>query len=106
MATKPSPIPLAMTTDRSPNETTVHCNGKITSDTVELLKTTVKPLLAESKQVVLDLANVSYMDSSGLGTVVGLYASAKSSSCQVKLANLNQRLKELLTVTRLSALMA
>jgi anti-sigma B factor antagonist len=105
MATNPSPTQLDVTTDSSPTETTVRCAGKITSDTVELLKTTVKPLLSQSKKVTLDLANVSYMDSSGLGTVVGLYASAKAASCQFKLANLNQRLRELLSITRLSELM-
>jgi anti-sigma B factor antagonist len=105
MATNPSPTQLDMTTDRTPTETIVHCTGKITTDTTELLKTTVKPLLSQSKRVALDLANVSYMDSSGLGTIVALYASAKAASCQLKLINLNERLKELLTITRLSALM-
>jgi len=105
MATNPSPTQLDMTTDRTPTETIVHCTGKITTDTTELLKTTVKPLLSQSKRVALDLANVSYMDSSGLGTVVALYASAKAANCQLKLINLNERLKELLTITRLSALM-
>jgi len=105
MATNPSPTQLDMTTDRTPTETIVHCTGKITTDTTELLKTTVKPLLSQSKRVALDLANVSYMDSSGLGTVVALYASAKAASCQLKLINLNERLKELLTITQLSALM-
>ena len=105
MATNPSLTQLDMTTDRTPTETIVYCTGKITTDTTELLKTTVKPLLSQSKRVALDLANVSYMDSSGLGTVVALYASAKAASCQLKLINLNERLKELLTITRLSALM-
>jgi len=105
MAANPSSTQLDVTTDRTPTETTVHCTGSITSETVELLKTSVKPLLSPGKMVALDLANVSYMDSSGLGTVVGLYASAKAASCQLKLVNLNQRLKELLTLTRLTELM-
>ncbi len=105
MATNPGPIQLDVATDSSPTEITVRCAGKITSDAVELLKTTVKPLLSQSKKVTLDLANVNYIDSSGLGTVVGLYASAKAASCQFKLANLNQRLRELLSITRLSELM-
>jgi anti-sigma B factor antagonist len=105
MAANPSSTKLDVTTDRMPTETTVHCTGRITSETVELLKTTVKPLLSQGRMVALDLANVSYMDSSGLGTVVGLYASAKGASCQLKLVNLNQRLKELLTITRLNELM-
>jgi len=105
MAASPTPNQLDMTTERTPAETIVHCSGRITSATTELLKTNVKPLFSQGKMVALDLANVSYMDSSGLGTVVGLYASAKGASCQLKLVNLNQRLKELLTITRLNELM-
>ena len=104
-----SPIPtseLELATERAPTETIVRCTGRITSDTTQSLKTTVKPLLSESKTVVLDLTNVSYMDSSGLGTIVGLYASAKAAQCQLKLINLNQRLKELFSLTRLGHVLA
>jgi len=99
-----SPIPtseLELATERAPTETTVRCTGRITSDTTQSLKTTVKPLLSESKTIVLDLTNVSYVDSSGLGAIVGLYVSAKAAKCQLKLINLNQRLKELFSITRL-----
>ena len=75
--------------------------GRITSDTAQLLKTTVTPLFSESKTLVLDLKNVSYMDSSGLGTIVGLYVSAKNAHCELKLTNLNRLLKDLFSITRL-----
>jgi anti-sigma B factor antagonist len=102
MATNPVPISeLDLTTDRTPTETIVRCAGRITSDTSQSLKAMVKSLLADSKTVVLDLTNVSYMDSSGLGTIVGLYVSAKAANSQLKLINLNQRLKELFSITRL-----
>jgi len=105
MAANPTPTQLDITTDRTPTESTVHCTGRITSDTTELLKKTVKPLLSQGTRVALDLANVSYMDSSGLGTIVGLYASAKAASCELKLVNLSGRLKDLLTITHLGMLM-
>lgn len=102
MATSPTPSSqLELTTNRTPTETTVRCTGRITSDTTESLRTTVKPLFSGSKTVVLDLSNVSYMDSSGLGAIVGLYVSAKSAKCQLRIVNLNQRLKELFSLTRL-----
>ena len=73
MATNPIPISeLILTTDQTPTETIVSCVGRITSDTSQSLKTTVKSLLSDNKTVVLDLTNVSYMDSSGLGAIVGL----------------------------------
>jgi anti-sigma B factor antagonist len=102
LATNPVPVlKMDLTTYRAPYQTIVHCTGRITSDTVQLLKTTVKPLFPASAFVVLDLTNVSYMDSSGLGAIVGLYVSAKASKSQLKLINLNQRLKELFSITRL-----
>jgi len=107
MTTNPIPISeLSLTTDRTPTETIVRRAGRITSDTSQSLKTTVKSLLSDSKTVVLDLTNVSYMDSSGLGAIVGLYVSAKAANCQLKLINLNQRLKELFSITRLGQVWA
>jgi anti-sigma B factor antagonist len=107
MATNPVPISeLNLTTDRTPTETIVHCTGRITSDTSQSLKTTVKPLFSESKTVVLDLTNVSYLDSSGLGAIVGLYVSAKTANSQLKLINLNHHLKELFSITRLGQFLA
>ncbi len=60
----------------------------------------MKPFFLDSKVVVLDLTDVNYMDSSGLGTIVGVYISAKATNSQLKLINLNQRLKELFSITR------
>jgi anti-sigma B factor antagonist len=102
MATNPVPISeLNLAVDRAPYETIVRCTGRITSDTTQSLRTTVKPLFSASNIVVLDLTNVSYMDSSGLGAMVGLYVSAKAAHSRLKLINLNQRLKELFSITRL-----
>src|SRR5438309_377138 len=97
---------LSVTTESTPTETILHCNGRITSETNRSLKEIVKPLLTEGKTVVLDLTNVSFMDSSGLGTIVGLYVSSKASKSHLKLVNLNERLKELFSITRLGEVMA
>ncbi len=101
MTMNPTPAELDVAIDRTPTEIIVHCTGRITADTTELLRTTAKPLLSQGERVALDLANVSYVDSAGLGTLVGLYTSAKAASCQFKLINLDRRLKELLSVTQL-----
>jgi anti-anti-sigma factor len=95
-----------MAIDRTPSEIVVHCTGKITSDTTQQLRATVKPLLSESKAVVLDLTNVGYMDSSGLGAIVGLYISAKATKSRLKLVNLTERLKEIFSITRVGQVMA
>ncbi len=102
-----SPVPtsdLNLTTEKTPTEAVVHCAGKITSSTTATLTSTVRPLFLETKKVTIDLTNVSYMDSSGLGAIVGLYVSSKRASVELRLINLNQRLKELFRLTRMAAI--
>lgn len=62
----------------------------------------VKQLLAGGKKkIVLNLANVTYIDSAGLGTLVATFHSAKSQGATLKLANLGSKFKEVLQVTKL-----
>jgi anti-sigma B factor antagonist len=82
--------------------TVVYCSGRIVfGDETAALRETVKNLLGESLQVVLNLGGVSYIDSGGLGTLVGLYTSAKAAGGNVKLANLTQRVRDQLVLTKL-----
>jgi anti-sigma B factor antagonist len=102
MATNPVSVPeLSLTTATTPTEVIVDCSGRITSNTIHFLKTTVKSQFSEGKTVVLDLTNVSFMDSSGLGAIIGLLVSAKAAKSGLKLINLNEHLKELFSITRL-----
>src|ERR1700741_240187 len=104
MSATPSPISeLNLETTKNPDETIVRCKGKITSGSSAWLQSTVRSLIPETKCVVLDLTNVSYMDSSGLGAVAGLYFSAKRQNSRLRLINLNQRLKDLFRLTNLSS---
>ncbi|MBZ5502805.1 MAG: STAS domain-containing protein [Acidobacteriia bacterium] len=62
----------------------------------------VKSMLAAgNKKIVLNLANVSYIDSAGLGTLVAIFHSARGQGSTLKLANLGSKFKELLQVTKL-----
>ncbi len=82
--------------------TVVYCSGRIVfGDETSSLRETVKNLLGENLQVVLNLGGVSYIDSGGLGTLVGLYTSAKAAGGNVKLANLTQRVRDQLVLTKL-----
>jgi anti-sigma B factor antagonist len=83
--------------------TVVDCNGRIVfGDEAAALREKIKKLVAENnKQLVLNLAGVSYIDSGGLGTLVGLYTTARNAGGSIKLANLTQRVGDLLQVTKL-----
>jgi anti-anti-sigma factor len=68
------------------------------------LKAEAKPLLLKGRQVVLDLSDLVQMDSSGLGTLVGLYISAKTVGCGLELVNLSPRIRELLSLANVLSL--
>ncbi|HUJ83177.1 MAG TPA: STAS domain-containing protein, partial [Candidatus Acidoferrales bacterium] len=62
----------------------------------------VKSLLAAGKKkIILNLAQVSYIDSAGLGTLVATFHSARSQGATLKLTNLGSKFKEVLQVTKL-----
>jgi anti-sigma B factor antagonist len=104
MAANPIPLTeLTLETVRTPEEIIIRCTGRITSGTSALLQSTVRSLIPETNCVVLDLTDVSYMDSSGLGAIIGVYLSAKRQHCGLKLIKMNQRLQELFRITKLAA---
>jgi anti-sigma B factor antagonist len=66
------------------------------------LREKVKSLLREGKKnILLNLANVTLIDSSGLGALVAAYSSAKSGGASLRLCNLGSRSNELLQITKL-----
>ena len=85
--------------------TTIVCHGKVVNETSGQLKEVVKPLIPLGGRIVLDLTDVSYMDSTGLGALVGLKVSAlREGYCKLELVNLSPRVKELLRLSNLTQL--
>ena len=85
--------------------TTILCHGRLVSETSGQLKDVVKPLIPLGGRIVLDLTDVNYMDSSALGSLVGLKVSAvKEGYCRLELLNLSPRVKELLRLSNLTQL--
>jgi anti-sigma B factor antagonist len=66
----------------------------------------VKDLLPQTKVVVVDLAELTYVDSSGLGTLVRLHASARRLGCEFKLLHLGKQLRNVLKLTNLLSVFA
>ena len=79
----------------------IRCVGRLTSENHSHLKELVRPLIYPGSRVILDFSELVYLDSAGLGAVVGLYVSSKTHRCQLELVKLNPRIKELLGLTNL-----
>jgi anti-sigma B factor antagonist len=89
------------------NVTTLKFHGRLVNETAGKVKDTVKPLIGEGGRIVLDLGELSYLDSSGLGALVGLKVSALNKGlCRLELVNLTPRIKELLSLANLTKLFA
>jgi anti-anti-sigma factor len=82
----------------------VECIGKLTFENAPSLKDEVRPLIPERKRIVLDLLAVPQIDSAGLGTVVGLYVTARTRGCRIEIINATQQVSELFSMTNLLSL--
>lgn len=84
--------------------TVVDCVGDIVyGDEAALLRTEVKRLLEERRQVVMNLAEVRMIDSNGIGTLVSLLTSSREHG-ELKLAALGRKMRDVLNVTKLTEL--
>ena len=83
--------------------TVLQLAGRITlGEESNQLRTKLKDILSQGKtRLVLDLAEVSYIDSAGLGTLVAGFTSAQNQGANLKLANLTKRFSEQLHITKL-----
>jgi anti-sigma B factor antagonist len=81
----------------------ITCSGRLVfGEESALLRDEVKQAVQEgSKRIVLNLGEVSYIDSGGLGTLVALHTTAHNAGGTIKLANLTKRVGDLLQVTKL-----
>jgi anti-anti-sigma factor len=106
MPAEAAPSSLTLDISRTDNKAVVRCSGKLVSPVTGFFYNEVKPLISETKQVVLDLTDLTHMDSMGIGVIVRLYVTAKSAGCNLQLINLGKRIRELLGVTNLLSVFA
>jgi len=78
-------------------------SGKITlGEGTMAVRNTVRDLLkVGNKKIILNLADVNYVDSSGIGELVSAYTMVSNQGGKLILLNLNQKIRELLRITRL-----
>jgi anti-sigma B factor antagonist len=102
----PSSLPFWYEVEPSDYTTLVKCHGKVVSETSGDLKQLIKPMIPKCRRIVLDLSDVSFVDSSGLGTLVGLKVSAGAAAyCTLEFINFSPLVKELLHITKLNQLL-
>jgi len=85
------------------NVTILDLKGKITlGEGDEALKDKINSLLHQDrKKLLLNLADVPYIDSAGLGEIVRTYTTVSRQGGQLKLVNLTKRITDLLSITKL-----
>ena len=86
----------------------VDLSGKITlGESTGILRDELRSLLAQGhKSILLNLADVSYVDSAGLGELVGAYTTAANQGGSIKLLNMQGKLRDLMQITKLHTIFA
>lgn len=108
MATRPpSPRGLQLQMEERTNQAILHWAGKITAENSGVFERDVRDLIPESRgpadayKIVLDLSDVTHVDSTGLGALLGVWTAAKNKGCELEIANLNPRVEKLVEITKL-----
>jgi len=103
---RPTTIPLvALSINRreSDHVTILDVRGRITlGDETDALRQSIRDLLAQGqKKILLNLAGVDYIDSSGVGELVSAFTTVRNAGGELKLMNLTQKVHDVLNVTKL-----
>jgi anti-sigma B factor antagonist len=106
MATPAPPISLTVETERKPDCILVHLKGRLVSGVCSFLYNKIHALIPDTKFIVLDLTDLEWVDSMGLGTLVRLYVACKSAGVKLQLVNLAPKVRELLGLTNLLGIFA
>ena len=95
-------MPLKMETDISGDVVILYCSERLVfGDETPAFRERVRNVLLGTQQIVVNLSRIEYIDSGGLGTLVGTLASTRNKHGEIKLVGPNQRVAELLQRTRL-----
>ena len=96
-------MPLTIESREVAHVTILDINGRIVlGDEIGKLRDAIHALIAEGKKkIILNLAGVDYIDSSGVGELVGCYTTVRNAGGELKLLNLTQKVQDVLYVTEL-----
>jgi len=91
-------------TERQAGDVTIlDMDGKVTiGEGSVALRTKIRDLLGQGRnKILLNLASVSYVDSSGIGELVSSYTTVRNQNGSLKLLNLTEKIQDLLAITKL-----
>jgi len=96
-------VSVKLSTRQVGNVTVIDVAGRITlGEGSSALRETLRDLVAKNQtKILLNLADVTYIDSSGIGELVSGYTTVTNTGGSLKLLNLNKRVKDLLQITKL-----
>ena len=96
-------MPLLIKPREVAHVTILDVNGRIVlGEEIGDLRDAVRQLLADDKKkIILNLAEVDYIDSSGVGELVGCFTTVRNAGGELKLLKLSQKVKDVLYVTKL-----
>lgn len=106
MTDKAGATGLELAVERCGDSVLVRCSGRLVAGVNDRFYREVGELIPGSKQIVLDMTELTHMDSTGIGTLVRLYVSAKSAGCALQLKNIGKSVRQLLGVTHLIDVLA
>jgi anti-sigma B factor antagonist len=96
-------VSVKLSTRQVGNVTVIDVAGRITlGEGSSALRETLRDLVTKNQnKILLNLADVTYIDSSGIGELVSGYTTVTNTGGSLKLLNLNKRVKDLLQITKL-----
>jgi len=96
-------VSMKTTTRQIDGVTIVDCSGRITlGEGSVILRDTVRELLSKGqKKLLLNLGEVTYIDSSGIGELVSAFTTVRNQGGELKLLNLTKKVHDLLQITKL-----
>jgi anti-sigma B factor antagonist len=96
-------MPLKVETREVAHVTILDVKGRIVlGDEIGVLRDAVRGLVADGKKkIILNLADVDYIDSSGVGELVGCFTTVRNAGGELKLLKLSQKVQDVLYVTKL-----
>lgn len=90
---------------QSDKEIWIAVSGEVDAYTAPMLREELSPFAEGDNRVIVNLKNVTYLDSTGLGVFVSLFKQLKKNKGELKLTDLSERLKRLFDITGLSNIM-